>query len=693
MNHHDLLIEIGTEELPPKALASLGAALAQELVQAVDTAQLAHGAVRWFATPRRLAVLIAQLDPAQGDRAVEKRGPAYAAAFDKQGKPTRAAEAFAASCGVAVDALITIETDKGKWVGARYMEKGKSLAELLPAMLEDAVKRLPIPRRMRWGAGDAQFARPVHWLVLLHGGDVIPAELLGVRSGRGTRGHRFLYRQPIELATPAEYEKQLREPGHVIADFAARRARIAELVETAAAAAGGRAQADADLLDEVAALVEWPAAVTGSFDDRFLELPRELLVTTMQHHQRYFPLLHKDRDELLPQFVAITNIDSANVDGIRRGNERVIRPRLADAEFFWRRDARATLASREALLAGVVFQAKLGTLADKTVRVRHIARELAARLGADAASCDRASQLAKCDLLTELVGEFPELQGIAGRYYAARDGEPAEVAQAVDEQYLPRFAGDRLPRTATGRVLSIADRLDTLAGIFAIGQAPTGEKDPFGLRRAALGCLRVIIECGLELDLEGALTSAATAHAGANGVPPVPVPQVFEFMLERLRRYYLDTGTSTEIFEAVLARRPTRPLDFHRRLAAVAEFSKLPDAASLAAANKRIRNILRQAGVSETGTVDAALLREDAERQLATELEQTRAAIEPLLRDSDYTGALKKLAALRGAVDLFFDQVLVNCEDQAVRANRLALLGQLSAAFLRIADISVLQVN
>ncbi|MBI1731161.1 MAG: glycine--tRNA ligase subunit beta [Gammaproteobacteria bacterium] len=688
--NRDLLIEIGTEELPPKALRRLGTAFADEIRAGLEKQSLASESCRWFATPRRLAVLIAGLAVAQRDREVVKRGPALSAAYDTGGKPTSAAQGFARSCGTGVDKLETQETDKGKWLVHRALEKGAPTTALLPEIIDAALARLPIPKRMRWGSGDTEFARPVHWTVVLFGTEVVPCAPLGVPAGRDTRGHRFHHPGSIPIPAPKDYVRLLRDKGHVLVDFDARMELVSGQVRAAAARENGIAHIGPALVEEVAALVEWPVPITGTFDNRFLELPREVLIAAMQHHQRYFPVLAGDGRALLPRFIAIANIDSPQPETIRRGNERVIRPRFADAAFFWERDRRTPLAERAPALEKVVYQNKLGTLADRTRRIARLCAFIGGELGADTAAAERAAQLAKCDLLTGMVGEFPELQGTMGRYYAQHDGVPDGIATALDEQYLPRFAGDRLPVTPTGQILAVADKLDAVLGIFAAGQPPTGEKDPFGLRRAALGCLRIIIERGLDLDLEHCLRRAA------EGLPDTvnaagTVPAAFDFMMERLRRYYLDEDTRADVFESVLVRRPTRPLDFHHRVRAVTEFTRRPEAESLAAANKRIRNILRQAGDDDTGQVDENLLKETAERELARALQRTELQVRPLLDRGDHMSALSMLAGLRAAVDAFFDKVLVMSEEEAVRRNRLALLRRLSALFLRTADISCLQ--
>ena len=685
----DLLIEIGTEELPPKALLRLSRAFSDGVRKGLIQADLAFGEVHDYAAPRRLAVWIEAVAATQADREQIRRGPALAAAFDDEGNPTPGAQGFARSCGVGVEQLEKLETDKGAWLVHRVMERGRGTAELVPDIVDRALCQLPIPKRMRWGAGTAEFVRPVHWIVLLFGDEVIDAEILGVRSGRETRGHRFHHPAPIYIGEPAAYAPLLQTEGRVLADFAERREAIRGQVIEAGVAAGGRALIDEDLLDEVTALVEWPVAVVGDFETRFLEVPSEALISTMQDNQKYFPVVDA-QGRLLPHFITISNIVSRDPAQVKAGNERVVRPRLTDAAFFWNQDRRQRLEARIDRLGTMVFQSRLGTLLDKQKRVARLAAHIAAALGADPRLAERAAMLAKCDLLTQMVFEFPELQGVMGRYYARHDGEPDEVAQAIDEQYRPRFAGDALPETATGQALAIADRLDTLVGIFAIGQPPTGDKDPFALRRAALGVLRILIEGGRDLDLAELLAAAAAGFPAALAAGTA-VDGVFEFMMERLRAYYTDAGIAPDVFDAVRAQRPTRPLDFHARLHAVTEFRALPEAESLAAANKRIGNILRKTEEAIPAAVAAERLVDAAERDLAKGLDELRGEVESAFDRGDYTTGLRRLAALREPVDRFFDNVMVMAEDAALRANRLALLLQLQSLFLRAADLSRLQ--
>ena len=688
MYKKDLLIEIGTEELPPKSLTRLASSLAGAIRQGLQDKELEHGECSWYATPRRLAVIVRDLEDTQPDKETVKRGPSVASAYDEAGNPTRAAEGFARSCGVKVAELDTLETDKGSWLSYRYLATGARSEELLPMIIERALAGLPISRRMRWGGGDIEFVRPVHWAVLLFGGDIIHATVLGTEAGRDTRGHRFHHPESISLASAGEYLARLQNEGHVTADFSERKEQIRQAATEAAQSRGREVLIDEDLLDEVTALVEWPVVIAGSFDDKFLELPREVLIASMQSHQKYFPVTHPDTGELTADFISVANIDSASPEVIKQGNERVITPRLSDAAFFRERDRSLPLESLAVKLDRVIFEQKLGTLADKAARIENLGEYIAGQLELDSGLVERASRLAKCDLLTDMVGEFPELQGIMGRYYALDNNEHPEVARALEEQYMPRHAGDGLPETDTGKVLALADKLDTLTGIFAIGKAPTGDKDPYGLRRAGLGCLRIMIECALPLDLEACLAySAGTFQESVNA--SAIITDVFDFMLERLRRYYLDKGISPAVFDAVQACRPAQPHDFNLRVLAVGEFLRLPEADSLVAANKRIGNILKQAQYSAASPIDEALLVEKTERDLHDQMRVSNAIQHGA--SGGYVARLTALAGLRDYVDAFFDEVMVMCEDGALRNNRLALLSGLRKSFLAVADISRLQ--
>ncbi len=688
MQKKDLLLEIGAEELPPKSLTRLASALADGIHQGLQDKDLEHGDFSWFATPRRLAVIVRDLAVTQADSQVVKRGPAIASAFDQAGNPTRAAEGFARSCGVKVADLDRLETDKGSWLSYKFLAQGARTDELVSDIINRALAGLPISKRMRWGDNDTEFVRPVHWVVLLFGRDVIRTTVLGIETGRETCGHRFHHPEAIKLSDADEYLNRLLAEGRVIADFSERKKQIRQAVIESGQACGGRALIDEDLLDEATALVEWPVAITGSFDNEFLKLPKEVLIATMQSHQKYFPVLHSDTGELTADFITIANIVSSSPDTIKRGNERVIRPRLSDAAFFWERDRKQPLEHFNPQTNKVVFQQKLGTVADKTARIKNLGVFIAGQLGVKPDLVERASYLAKCDLLTDMVGELPELQGIMGRYYALESNEHPEVAQALDEQYMPRYAGAALPETATGKILALADKLDTLVGIFAIGKAPTGDKDPFGLRRAGLGCLRIMIECALPLDLEACIAHSSRTYPDAINARSI-ASEVFDFMLERLRRYYLDNGVSPAVFDAVQACRPTQPHDFNLRVLAVGEFLQLPESDSLVTANKRIRNILRQAEYTGETGADETLLVEKTEMDLYKQMHACGAG-EHIGR-GDYGAVLSALAGLRDQVDAFFDEVMVLCDDMKLRNNRLALLSELRKLFLTSADISRLQ--
>lgn len=690
MNVRDLLFEIGTEELPPRQLAALAAALGDHLAAALEKANLAHTGITTFATPRRLAVRVEGLVEEQDSQWIEKRGPALKAAFDADGNPTLACLGFVSACGGSVDQLAIEETDKGSWVYFRKQLSGKTTISLLPQLLQHAIERLPIAKPMRWGDHDTEFVRPVHWIVLLFGEEVVPITLLGQTADRYTYGHRFHHPGAIALPHPRDYERLLRDPGRVIASYSERRAAICTEINTVLTGTGQVLLDDA-LLDEVTGIVEWPVALRCTFDAQFLQIPPEVLITAMKSHQKCFAV-HDAQQNLLPCFVTVSNIASQQPARVIAGNQRVMRARLADAQFFYHRDVRHRLETRLASLDQVVFQQRLGTLGDKARRLTALTSYLAAQLGMDGVASSRAALLCKADLVTAMVGEFPELQGVMGYYYALADSEPQAVALAIREHYLPRFAGDELPASEAGCLVSIADRVDTLVGLMGINQPPSGEKDPYGLRRAALGALRIMIERRLAIDLH-ALLSAAYAGFADRLSNPAAVQQTFDFMMERLRAWYADRGITTEVFNAVLARAPQQPLDFHQRLQAVQHFQALPEAAALAAAHKRVSNILKnQAGEWRNYPVNPDLLQHDAERQLLAALEQKNKQVEPLFGAGHYTEALTALATLRPAVDAFFDQVMVLVEDDKLRTNRLALLYQLQQLFLQVADISWLAV-
>ncbi|MBB3143034.1 glycine--tRNA ligase subunit beta [Halomonas organivorans] len=681
------LVELGVEELPPGAIDNLSDAFAAGVRRGLEEADITHGEVKAYASPRRLAVQVKDLADKQPDREVERRGPALAAAF-KDGQPTKAAEGFARSCGVTVDQLIHLETNKGTWLGYREQQQGEATTALLPSIVEKAIAALPVPKNMRWGASRVEFSRPAHWLVMLYGERVVEAAALGLQAGRTTRGHRFHAPEPLPLSHADDYLAAL-ESAWVLVDRDARRERIREQVLAEAEVQEAQAVIDEALLVEVSGLVEWPVALTGGFDERFLEVPAECLISSMKANQKYFHLLD-DAGRLKPRFITVSNIDSPSPELVIQGNEKVIRPRLADAAFFYETDRQRPLAERIAGLSSVVFQQKLGTLADKAHRNAAVSAFIAGRIDGDVAHARRAAELAKCDLVTEMVLEFPELQGIMGRYYATHDGEDAEVARALEEQYLPRFAGDAIPQTRTGQALALADRLDTLTGIFGIGQRPSGTKDPFALRRAAIGVLNILIQGELDLDLRELLELAAAQHQElpyADGL----VDEVLAYMLDRFRAWAQDEGIGAEVYLAVRSRPVTKPLDFARRLQAVKVFSSREEAAALAAANKRVSNILSKQSDAVTAKVDDGLLQEDAEKALAEALDTCRDKVAPLFAAARYGDALDVLAGLREPVDRFFDDVMVMAEDEAVKRNRLALLASLQALFLEIADIAELQ--
>ncbi len=682
----NFLVEIGTEELPPKALLALSTEFCREIEKGLDAHGLAHGAGVSFASPRRLAVRVSQLAVCQDDQLVERRGPALNAAFDADGDPTKAAIGFAKSCGVDVQALGRMQTGKGEWLSYNAEIEGQAARTLLPDIVKRALDALPILKPMRWGDGSAQFVRPVHWVVMLLGSQTIEATILGIKSGTATRGHRFHCSDSIVLQSSDDYPDVLEKTGFVIADFERRRELVARLSQQAATGNDGRAVIDSALLDEVTALVEWPVPICGSFDQHFLELPREVLVASMQDHQKYFPVESPD-GELINKFIAISNIESTDPDAVRHGNERVIRPRLSDAAFFWDQDRKSRLQERLGRLEGIVFEKRLGSIKDKTARITQLARALAPEFEADGELCARAAQLSRCDLVSEMVGEFPELQGIMGSYYAENDGEPHEVAEALGEFYKPRFAGDSIPATAIGRCIAYADKMDTLIGIFAIGSAPTGDKDPYALRRAALGCIRIALESGSAVGFTGSLQLAADGYAEHINTDGIPA-KVLTFILDRLRNYFAEQKISGSVVEAVLAVRPNQPTDIQHRIGAVTTFKNLPQAAALASANKRIANILRKSGIEGSASIDETLLHDPAECALANRVEVVSAAADGFIRTADYGAYLKVLAELRDPIDLFFDEVMVMCDDANVRDNRIALLNRIHGLFTRVADIA-----
>jgi len=690
MNKFDFLVEIGTEELPPKALKNLSLAFEASFSNGLNDKNLAHGSIVSYAAPRRLAIWVKDLVEVQEDEVFERRGPAIQAAFDAEGKPSKAASGFAASCGVSVDQLEQLETDKGSWLVYRGTKPGEQSVKLLPDLVKHALDELPIPKRMRWGSSRHEFVRPLQWIVMLANETVIPCEIMGITSGKLSRGHRFHCETPVEISKPASYAKELREKGKVIASFEERHAYIEQSAQDLAAAKHLKAVINPDLLDEVAALSEWPVPLIATFEERFLQVPAEALISSMEEHQKYFPVVDKD-DKIQPFFIFISNIESKDPAQVISGNEKVIRPRLADAAFFWDTDRKQTLESRVVKLDTVMFQKELGSIGDKVRRLQKTAAGIASMLGTDEIKASRAAQLCKADLLTDMVFEFTDLQGIAGAYYAAHDGEDAEVAQAIREHYLPAGAGDDLPESDAGIAVALADRLDNLCGLFGIGQPPTGNRDPFALRRAALGILRILVEKQIDLDLKDLLELALTQHNFPKDTVDKTLSQTTKYFIDRFDAWYSDQHVAPGIIQSVQSSGITHPLDFDRRIKAVHSFSELPAAESLAAANKRVANILTKSGdLQISNTIDEALLVEDAENQLTKKLSQCQKTVAPLIAKRDYQQCLSELAALKEEVDAFFDEVMVMADDMAVRQNRLAILQQLRSLFLQVADISYL---
>lgn len=688
MTTQNFLVEIGTEELPPKALKTLATSFADNVEAELNQAGLTFDKIEWFAAPRRLAVKVLNLATQQPSKEIEKRGPAVSAAFDAEGKPTKAAEGWARGCGITVEQAERIATDKGEWLVHRAKIEGQPTKNLLNDIVANALAKLPIPKPMRWADKTVQFIRPVHTVTMLLGDELIEGEILGVASARTIRGHRFLGEKEFEIQHADQYPQLLREKGSVVADFNERKAEILAKSQAKATALGGVADIEESLLEEVTSLVEYPNVLAAKFEERFLAVPAEALVYTMKGDQKYFPIYDKD-GKLLPHFIFVSNINPEDPTAIIEGNEKVVRPRLTDAEFFFKTDLKQKLVDRLPRLETVLFQQQLGTLKDKTDRIEQLAGEIAKQIGADEAKAKRAGLLSKCDLMTNMVFEFTDTQGVMGMHYARHDGEDEEVAVALNEQYMPRFAGDELPKSLVASAVALADKFDTLTGIFGIGQAPKGSADPFALRRAALGALRIIVEKNLPLDLED-LVKKSAALFGDKLTNQNVVSDVVDFMLGRFRAWYQDEGIAVDVIQAVLARRPTRPADFDARVRAVSHFRTLDSAEALAAANKRVSNILAKADAA-IGEINLTACVEPAEKALAEAVLALRTEVQPLIAKGDYTAVLDKLANLRAPVDSFFDNVMVNAEDPALRQNRLAILNTLQSLFLQVADISVLQ--
>ncbi|GHY47582.1 glycine--tRNA ligase, beta subunit [Vibrio cholerae] len=684
----EFLIELGTEELPPKQLRTLAEAFAANFAAELAAADIAHEGVTWFATPRRLALKVANLAESQPDRVVEKRGPAVNVAFDADGKPTKAAEGWARGNGITVEQAERLVTDKGEWLLFKEQVQGQQTASVVVEMAAKALANLPIAKPMRWGDKETQFIRPVKTLTILFGSELIQGEILGVASARTLRGHRFMGEAEFTIESAEQYPAILEERGKVIADYATRKAMIIEGSQQAAQQLGGIADLEDALVEEVTSLVEWPVVMTAKFEEKFLKVPAEALVYTMKGDQKYFPVYDASK-KLLPNFIFVSNIESKEPRHIVEGNEKVVRPRLADAEFFFNTDRKRPLVDRLPLLENAIFQQQLGTIKDKTDRITELAGYIAEQIGADVEKSKRAGLLAKCDLMTSMVFEFTDTQGVMGMHYARHDGEAEEVAVALNEQYMPRFAGDELPSRGVSAAVAMADKLDTIVGIFGIGQAPKGS-DPFALRRASLGVLRILVEYGYQLDLVDLIAKAKSLFG--NRLTNVNVEQeVIEFMLGRFPTWYQDAGFSIDIIQAVLARNPTKPADFDQRVKAVSHFRALEEAEALAAANKRVGNILAKYDGELGEEIDLALLQEDAEKALAEAVEIMAEALEPAFATGNYQEALSKLAGLRAPVDAFFDNVMVMADDEALKKNRLTLLNKLRNLFLQIADISLLQ--
>ncbi len=693
MTENTLLIELGTEELPPKALKKLSDSFARELINGLMEAELITDVAlaKPFASPRRLALSVPNVIAAQPNQIIERRGPAVTAAFKDDATPTPAATGFAKSCGVEVHDLQRLKTDKGEWLSYSIEEHGKTLIELIQGILEQAIKRLPIPKRMRWGAGEAEFVRPVKWLIVMHGNDVVPATALGISSSNTSRGHRFHSDGDITITSADHYEEQLLKEGHVIADFNKRQHLIKEQVVEAAASVAGKIEDDQALLDEVTGLVEYPSPIVGGYNESFLDVPQECLISSMRDHQKYFHVVDSNK-KLMPYFITLSNIESKNPAQVKSGNEKVLRARLSDAQFFWETDQKHTLESRINRLANVLFHAKLGSLFDRTVRIERLAGELAEKMGADNTISKRGARLAKADLVSNMVGEFDELQGIMGHYYADREGEDALVGECIEQHYWPKFAGDELPVSREAQAVALADKIDSFVGLFGAGEVPTGDKDPYALRRAALSILRILIEREHDFSLPELIAQSAQVYADTQGfeISPETQSNIVAFIRGRLTAFYQAQSIATNTINAVMACEPDSPLDFEHRVKAVHAFNSKVEAADLAAANKRISNILKKQEIEVSLQVEAAALVEEAEKALFTAIKSIEADCVTLFETGDYQQGLAKLAGLRTPVDNFFEHVMVMSDNKVEKANRLALLKRMQGLFLRVADIALL---
>ena len=683
------LVEIGTEELPPKSLRTLAESFAANFIEQLDNANLEHGEVLWYASPRRLALKVLNLNDTQPDSQIVKRGPAVSAAFDANGSPTKAAEGWARGCGIDISQAERIQTDKGEWLSYTHNQKGQSVVNLLCDMVKNALNKLPIPKPMRWAARQVEFIRPSHTVTMLYGDELVPGIILDIQSNRIIRGHRFMGEQQFTIDNADQYPEILEQRGKVVADYDKRKSIIKQQAEEAAAKLNGKADLTESLLEEVSSLVEWPVVLTAKFEERFLEVPAESLVYTMKGDQKYFPVYDK-QGKLLPNFIFVANIESKDPQVVISGNEKVVRPRLADAEFFYKTDLKQSLEDRLPRLETVLFQQQLGTVKDKALRIEALSGFIAEKTGANVEQAKRAGKLTKCDLVTNTVFEFPETQGIMGRYLAIKDGESIEVATAIEEQYKPRFSGDELPSTAVASAVSIAEKMDTLAGIFGIGQHPKGDKDPFALRRAAIGVLRIIVEKSLPLDLVELANFAASLYGDKltnNNV----VQDIVNFMQGRFRAWYQEKGFAIDTIQAVLAINPTKPADFDKRVNAVTHFRTLPEASSLAEANKRVSNILSKIENAIPENINASILEAGAEGDLAMQIAILTDKLAPYFSEGRYQDALIELASLKAPIDTFFEKVMVMVDDEKIKLNRLALLKKLQNLFLKVADISLLQ--
>ncbi len=688
MTTETLLIELGTEELPPKSLRTLATTFYEHIKLQLDDAKLSYTDIKWYATPRRLAVKVENLIANQADKAIEKRGPAISVAFDSEGNASKAAEGWARSNGITVAEAERLVTDKGEWLLYKTVEQGKHVEQLIPIMVNNAIAKLPVPKPMRWGSGRTQFIRPVHTLTLMYGESIIAGESLNISSNNLVTGHRFHHHGLVAIEHANDYERVM-AAAHVVVDYEARKEIISQQIKVAADSIGGIVLPDDELLEEVTSIVEWPVVLVGSFDEDFLNVPAEPLIYSMKDHQKYFPVTDSEGN-LLNKFIFVSNVESKDPSQVIKGNEKVIRPRLADAEFFFKTDKKQSLESRLESLDSVMFQKQLGTVKAKSERIASLSEFVATKIGDDAAMAYRAGLLSKTDLMSDMVLEFPQVQGTMGKYYAQHDGEPAAVAQALEDQYRPRFAGDKLPEQTIGCAVAIADKIDTLVGIFGINQAPKGDKDPFALRRAAIGLIRIIVEKDLDLDIADLVGKSVELYQDKLSNDEV-IKQVLDFVFGRYRAYYQDQNIAVDVIQSVLANAPSAPLDFDKRIHAVAHFKTLAEAETLAAANKRVGNILVKFKGELFSEFNTDLASENAEIELAKTFIVVKSKVMPLVAIKDYESALTELAALKQAIDNFFDNVMVMADDEKVKTNRLTLLNEIRNSFLAIADISLLQ--